>query len=308
MGCIFSSSLICQIITGWPLTGEGQPHISHTFNESTLGWVRAPLSYFAALEDIASVLRLVLSQAVEPTILFLDRVDDLNGFELNTLVTELQNLSLPFDKTSGVVLSGRYSEGTMKHFGDFPQVDHLLEYRADVLQSVPNRYASDEINVRRDQADDAAKGSNEWTWNQLSYRGFAAHGASLLWIEGKAGSGKSVLAKCVVTHLRSNHVQGEVTALIKCLSKTYKELALQHYLGLAKEAATVRRVSGAKNKVVPLNDSSLLTAELPRTPKETEQETQAMTGVINFFDRKTLLPCASQMLHGQENLSGFHGE
>ncbi|KAE8440467.1 hypothetical protein EG329_007578 [Mollisiaceae sp. DMI_Dod_QoI] len=54
----------------------------------------------------------------------------------------------------------------------------------------------DEMHSRRDQVARALPGTNEWLWSNKAYRQWISDGG-VLWISGKAGSGKSVLAKSI---------------------------------------------------------------------------------------------------------------
>ncbi|KUJ16932.1 uncharacterized protein LY89DRAFT_718649 [Mollisia scopiformis] len=54
----------------------------------------------------------------------------------------------------------------------------------------------DEIHARRDQVAQALPGTNEWLWSNAVYKKWSSAGG-FLWISGKAGSGKSVLAKTI---------------------------------------------------------------------------------------------------------------
>jgi hypothetical protein len=58
--------------------------------------------------------------------------------------------------------------------------------------------------VRRDQISKAIQGSNSWIWAHQKYVAWMKDCSSLLWIEGKAGSGKSVLAKEIQSRLESD--------------------------------------------------------------------------------------------------------
>lgn len=128
MLCIFLSSLICQIITGWPHDETDRP-LSLNLDRPTLSLVMTALSLFARVEDIASVLQLVLSRPAKPTILFVDQIHHLRDSELEFVVTELKKLIRAANQPFRVVLSGRYSESTMKHLGGLRCIDHLSEYQ-----------------------------------------------------------------------------------------------------------------------------------------------------------------------------------
>lgn len=62
-------------------------------------------------------------------------------------------------------------------------------------------------NARRDQVIDAEKGTNEWLWSNDQYTRWEAASSAILWIEGKPGSGKSVLAKSLQRRLNAQRSQ-----------------------------------------------------------------------------------------------------
>src|SRR6266480_2856234 len=54
--------------------------------------------------------------------------------------------------------------------------------------------------VRRDEIADAQPGTIDWVWSHRSYVEWKEETCSILWIQGKPGSGKSVLAKSILEH------------------------------------------------------------------------------------------------------------
>jgi len=54
-----------------------------------------------------------------------------------------------------------------------------------------------EINVRKSQVPPAADGTASWIWTHPVYASFSTERAGILWLRGKPGSGKSVLARSV---------------------------------------------------------------------------------------------------------------
>lgn len=49
---------------------------------------------------------------------------------------------------------------------------------------------------------DAELGTNQWIWNYEPYLHWEQQSSGIFWIQGKAGSGKSVLAKSIVKNIR----------------------------------------------------------------------------------------------------------
>ncbi|KAH0593772.1 hypothetical protein MHUMG1_08523 [Metarhizium humberi] len=58
-----------------------------------------------------------------------------------------------------------------------------------------------DIFARRDQIHPPEEGTNEWIWTNPVYQDWEKAHSGILWIQGKAGSGKSVLAKSICTRL-----------------------------------------------------------------------------------------------------------
>jgi hypothetical protein len=55
--------------------------------------------------------------------------------------------------------------------------------------------------VRKSQVPPAADGTASWIWNHAIYQSFSAEDSGVLWIRGKPGSGKSVLARSIQRRL-----------------------------------------------------------------------------------------------------------
>lgn len=64
-----------------------------------------------------------------------------------------------------------------------------------------------EWNLRRDQVTDAETATNNWVWNHPQYKLWEESDSALLWVEGKPGSGKSVLAKTLQKNLAGPSVR-----------------------------------------------------------------------------------------------------
>ncbi|KAF4461421.1 kinesin [Fusarium albosuccineum] len=58
-----------------------------------------------------------------------------------------------------------------------------------------------EIDVRKSQVSPAASGTASWVWTHPVYRSFSTQQSGILWVRGKPGSGKSVLAKAIQERL-----------------------------------------------------------------------------------------------------------
>ncbi|KAK3937037.1 kinesin [Diplogelasinospora grovesii] len=90
---------------------------------------------------------------------------------------------------------------------------HLSTLKIDRLYSVALKYLLTslpkcltslffpEINVRKSQVSPAANGTASWIWSHPVYRAFTAEDSGILWMRGKPGSGKSVLARAIQRRL-----------------------------------------------------------------------------------------------------------
>lgn len=65
-----------------------------------------------------------------------------------------------------------------------------------------------ELNLRRDRVSQAQSGTNKWIFEHEEFEKWKCGLPSILWIEGKPGSGKSVLAKSLVTHI-ARHLEAK---------------------------------------------------------------------------------------------------
>lgn len=69
-----------------------------------------------------------------------------------------------------------------------------------------------EINVRKSQVPPAADGTTSWIWNHPVYLRFATENSGILWVRGKPGSGKSVLARSIQRRLLEASCTTELSA------------------------------------------------------------------------------------------------
>ncbi|OQU97004.1 NACHT domain-containing protein [Cladophialophora immunda] len=75
-------------------------------------------------------------------------------------------------------------------------IDHDTEYR-ECLQTMD----FEAQHVRLEQIAAADSGTTDWLWCHRKYLGWQHSQAAILWVEGKPGSGKSVLAKAILRQL-----------------------------------------------------------------------------------------------------------
>lgn len=101
-------------------------------------------------------------------------------------------------KRMPVLISGTSAIGIDRYIPEARIVDKNTEY-TECLESL--RFAA--IHLRRDKVASADEGTNDWIFAHDAYKEFQREDSGVLWIEGKAGSGKSVLAKFLLQKLQS---------------------------------------------------------------------------------------------------------
>lgn len=95
-------------------------------------------------------------------------------------------------------------------------IDEDTEYEGTVLHTWKWNFALtsdpecleslrfDGLYTRRDQVAQAEAGTNQWIWSHPAFQAWNKMPSGILWIQGKPGSGKSVLAKSIVRQLAAS--------------------------------------------------------------------------------------------------------
>ncbi|KAK3299555.1 uncharacterized protein B0H64DRAFT_371884 [Chaetomium fimeti] len=140
-----------------------------------------------------ALLATAISTGSRPACIAIDNVHLIRASGLKGLLFSLRSL---FDKWYGtaedslpVVLSGQATVDVTAELEGVLQVDSNTEYR----ECVASLHFGD-WNTRRHQIDQPEEGTNLWIWKHEEYKAWYAARRGILWIEGKPGSGKSVLA------------------------------------------------------------------------------------------------------------------
>ncbi|PNP57453.1 hypothetical protein THARTR1_02450 [Trichoderma harzianum] len=166
------------------------------------GWMSPSL-------DVSRVLRQLLFLPRDTKfMLVIDKADFISN--TNSLAKFLDTCS----KSMPVLISGTAAIGIDRHIPEARIVDKDTEYTgtstlfrfpfdkltdSECLESL--KFAA--IHLRRDKVASANEGTNDWIFAHDAYRRFQREDSGVLWIEGKAGSGKSVLAKFLLQKLQS---------------------------------------------------------------------------------------------------------
>ncbi|KAI0413294.1 hypothetical protein F5X98DRAFT_352301 [Xylaria grammica] len=159
-----------------------------------------------------SVMSKLLETAVEicgqPACIAVDNFHLLGETQCANLI---QMLRVRFDKpfqhiheNVPLILSGVPTHRVSIDLTQAQQVDDYTEYN-ECLQSLH----FPEWNTRREQIEKADEGTNLWIWENQQYEGWDRADRGLLWIEGKPGSGKSVLARSMQQRIFASAVQTE---------------------------------------------------------------------------------------------------
>ncbi|KAJ4859587.1 NACHT domain-containing protein [Trichoderma breve] len=150
------------------------------------GWMSPSL-------DVSRVLRQLLFLPRDTKfMLVIDNADFISS--PNSLARFLDTCS----KSMPVLISGTSAIGIDRYIPGARIVDRNTEY-TECLESL--RFAA--IHLRRDKVASADEGTNDWIFAHNAYKEFQREDSGVLWIEGKAGSGKSVLAKFLLQKLQS---------------------------------------------------------------------------------------------------------
>ncbi|PKK51979.1 hypothetical protein CI102_4994 [Trichoderma harzianum] len=143
--------------------------------------------------DVSRVLRQLLFLPRDTKfMLIIDNADFISTS--NSLAKFLDTCS----KRMPVLISGTSAIGIDRYIPEARIVDKNTEY-TECLESL--RFAA--IHFRRDKVASADEGTNDWIFAHDAYKKFQREDSGILWIEGKAGSGKSILAKSLLQKLQS---------------------------------------------------------------------------------------------------------
>ncbi|KAI1120051.1 hypothetical protein F5Y10DRAFT_142167 [Nemania abortiva] len=162
-------------------------------------------------QDLLQLMSGLRSHSTSLAIISIDCLHLLTESAQNRLVSDLRTLT-----TQGLfksILCGDESlllaRNIMAHYSIISVDTEMQECLASL--------SFGEIDVRKSQVTPAAEGTTSWIWSHPVYQSFSTHDSGILWIRGKPGSGKSVLARSIQKRIREssfNKTTGLTTPLV----------------------------------------------------------------------------------------------
>lgn len=172
-----------------------------------------------SLELLIRLLRSVLSMSVFPkTVILIEEIENMARPQIFDFLTKIRQMLNEMASSSNVhaLIAGTPVEEVTKALNGVRVFAEDTEYRGNVSTILSLEMKATDRSVecvrsleflgifsRRDQITHAEDGTNEWIWLHPEYRAWEKEESSILWIQGKPGSGKSVLAKSIQERLSS---------------------------------------------------------------------------------------------------------
>ncbi|KAI1389530.1 uncharacterized protein F4822DRAFT_203632 [Hypoxylon trugodes] len=151
---------------------------------------------------LGELLLVVVASCGQPACIAIDNLHALGEAEQTALARTIMQL---FDKRVQsahrdvpLILTGTISRQVSTILEEVQQVDEHTEHR-ECIESLH----FPEWNTRREQVEKADEGTTWWVWKSQKYKNWAQANRGLLWIDGKPGSGKSVLARSMLHRLKA---------------------------------------------------------------------------------------------------------
>lgn len=146
-------------------------------------------------KHVWSLIESLMDSATTRILICLDRVDELEE-QSRARIMDLFSSSLPVQTAPRILMCGRDGVIGQDNIFGTPVVSEETEAK-ECLASL----SFPEMNVRKSQVSPAADGTTQWIWRHPTYLEFVAENSGVLWIRGKPGSGKSVLARSIQRRL-----------------------------------------------------------------------------------------------------------
>ncbi|KAI1322975.1 hypothetical protein F5Y16DRAFT_385050 [Xylariaceae sp. FL0255] len=173
-------------------------------SETTIQSLGVPTSHLTGLSRPWAVVEGILSvTSVRELVLLFDGIDELDPMVLSSFLKNLRGLESRIttsDMTIRIIISSRPQPAIKQALSHYASIDTDVE-RQDCLKSLYFK----EWNAREAKIEEARQGG-DWLSSHEVYRKWAkSPNSEMLWIEGKPGSGKSMLSKRIVQTLRSKY-------------------------------------------------------------------------------------------------------
>lgn len=213
------------------------------------------------LDQLTHLLITSLNEHEGRASIILDRLDFLGDEGMMQLDRVVSKLLQKSRRVKILLLSQFFKPSQLQE--DASLVDRNTAYNGETLSKLFLGYACvngspeccetfyfQNMNQRRDQIATACIGTNHWVWLHPSYLEWASEsGSSALWIAGKPGSGKSVLARTIEDNLTKK--AGFENAMVSTWFYSTRDNLLSHskmlssliYQMLKKEKRIFRRLS-----------------------------------------------------------------
>ena len=153
-----------------------------------------------------------------------DHVEALEAEALKTVTDVLKQILTGQGLHSGArcLFVGRPTNGVMEALSSFSSITEDTDYHGKNSSSearvVTHGYTEclrslrfDNMERRKATIAVAEAETNDWIWSHPSYQGWDQEPSGILWIEGKPGSGKSVLARSIQKHMLSTLVSNDAS-------------------------------------------------------------------------------------------------
>lgn len=149
-------------------------------------------------QDVLPLLGRLHSPSSAPIIISIDRMNTLDDSSRTNLVSSLMALN-----AHGSFKSLLCGDESLLLTKSFPLHLPIITVGIEIQECLAS-LSFEELDVRKSQVPPAAEGTTSWIWSHPVYQSFSSQDSGILWIRGKPGSGKSVLARAIQQRLRDH--------------------------------------------------------------------------------------------------------
>jgi hypothetical protein len=146
-----------------------------------------------SIEELSKVLLTATTSDEQPACIAIDNIHLIDVVELEEFIIVLMSRSRDPSQLT-------YRPVPLVFSGLHPRSDAALYYMVRLgdeteYQECLQSLHFEDWNTRQEQIEGATEGTNEWVWSHPEYKSWSAASRGVLWIVGKPGSGKSVIAR-----------------------------------------------------------------------------------------------------------------